>query len=70
MIDANVLWERVSVLTEERETLAGNLQRGEAELERTRHLISAYDGAIGELRRVALMAGESEPAAVEPAQEA
>ena len=62
MIDANAVWERVNQLTAERDKLAEQLQQGAAELERTRHLISAYDGAIGELRRMAQMAGEGEPA--------
>lgn len=66
MIDVNAVWERISQLTDERGGLAEQVQRGLAELERLRHLISAYDGAIGELQRLGQQAGDA--AGVEPAQ--
>ena len=41
--------ERLRQLQEERQRLVDQAQQLATELERTRHLISAYDGALGEL---------------------
>ena len=41
--------ERIAILQEERQKLAERLSQLTAERERTAHLISAYDGALGEL---------------------
>ena len=52
MIDSNAVNERIGQLQQEREQVATGLQELDAERERVRHLISAYDGAIGELSRL------------------
>lgn len=44
--------ERLRQLQGERQQLADRLQQLTAEIERTRHLLSAYDGAIGELSQL------------------
>jgi len=40
---------RIQQLQGERMALADRLRKMEIDIERTRHMISAYDGAIGEL---------------------
>ncbi len=45
--------ERLRQLQGERQQVAERLQQLTAEIERTRHLLSAYDGAIGELSQLA-----------------
>lgn len=40
---------RIQQLQGERVALVDRLQKMEIDIERTRHMISAYDGAIGEL---------------------
>lgn len=52
MIDTNAVNERIGQLQQEREQVAAGLRELDAERERARHLISAYDGAIGELSRL------------------
>ena len=44
--------ERLRTLQAERQQLAERTQQLSAELERARHLLSAYDGAIGELSQL------------------
>ena len=63
MIDTNAVNERIGQLQQEREQVAAGLRELDAERERARHLISAYDGAIGELQRLAALAdsGPAEP---------
>lgn len=63
MIDLTAVQERIQQLTGERQGLVDNLQQLEAERTRMQHLISAYDGAIGELQRLAALAdsGPAEP---------
>jgi len=63
MIDTQAVQERIDQLTGEREGLVNSLQQLEAERTRVQHLISAYDGAIGELQRLAALAesGAAEP---------
>ena len=63
MIDLTAVQERIEQLTGERQGLVDNLQQLEAERTRMQHLISAYDGAIGELQRLAALAdsGPAEP---------
>jgi hypothetical protein len=65
MIETNVVQERIDQLTNERAGLVGNLQQLEAERVRIQHLISAYDGAIGELGRLQLLGSVGEEAAQE-----
>lgn len=62
MIDTNAVNERIGQLQQEREQVAAGLQELDAERERVRHLISAYDGAIGELSR--LVAADSADSAL------
>ena len=47
-----VIQERVTTLQSERQQLAERLAHLDAERQRTVHLISAYDGALGELQRL------------------
>ena len=63
MIDTNAVNERIGQLQREREQVAAGLRELDAERERARHLVSAYDGAIGELQRLAALAdsGPAEP---------
>ena len=63
MIDTNVVNQRIGQLQQEREQVTAGLRELDAERERMRHLISAYDGAIGELQRLAALAdsGPAEP---------
>ncbi len=63
MIDTNAVNERIGQLQQEREQVAAGLRELDAERERARHLVSAYDGAIGELQRLAALAdsGPAEP---------
>lgn len=53
MIDTNIVNERIRQLQQEREQMTAGLRELDAERKRVRHLISAYDGAIGELARLA-----------------
>ena len=53
--------ERINQLIGERRGLTEDLQQIDAERVRVQHLISAYDGAIGELQRLAQMDGAFEP---------
>jgi len=62
MIDTQAVQERIDQLTGEREGLVNSLQQLEAERTRVQHLISAYDGAIGELSR--LVAADSADSAL------
>ena len=52
MIDTNAVNERIGQLQQEREQVAASLRDLAAEQERVQRLISAYDGAIGELSRL------------------
>lgn len=63
MIDTNAVNERIGQLQQEREQVAASLRDLAAEQERVQRLISAYDGAIGELQRLAALAdsGPAEP---------
>ena len=63
MIDTNVVNQRIGQLQQEREQVTAGLRELDAERERARHLVSAYDGAIGELQRLAALAdsGPAEP---------
>ena len=63
MIDTNAVNQRIGQLQQEREQVTAGLRELDAERERMRHLISAYDGAIGELQRLAALAdsGPAEP---------
>ena len=63
MIDLTAVQERIAQLTGERQGVAAGLRELDAERERARHLVSAYDGAIGELQRLAALAdsGPAEP---------
>ena len=56
MIDTNVVNQRIGQLQQEREQVTAGLRELDAERERARHLVSAYDGAIGELQRLAALA--------------
>jgi len=48
----DIISTRIQTLRDERAQLAERLQRLAAEMEQTRHMLSAYDGAIGELGRL------------------
>ena len=50
---------RLRQLQSERQQLAARLQQLAAELEQSRHTLSAYDGAIGELSALLQDAAES-----------
>lgn len=52
MIDSNAVNERIGQLQQEREQVVAGLRDLAAEQERVSRLISAYDGAIGELSRL------------------
>ena len=67
MIDLTAVQERIAQLTGERQGLLDDLQQIEAERQQKQHLASAYDGAIGELRRLATLAGMGADEPVEPA---
>lgn len=60
MIEMTAVQERIDQLTGERAGLVTGLQQLEAERTRIQHVISAYDGAIGELERLKLL-GNSGP---------
>lgn len=49
MIDEQVIVERIKQLQAERAKVERGIQRMAAEMERGGHLLSSYDGAIGEL---------------------
>ena len=51
--------ERLRTLQTERQQVAGQIQTAAAELERLRFLLSAYDGAIGELSQLVQVGQES-----------
>ena len=57
--------ERIATLQEERQKLAERLAQLTAERERTAHLISAYDGALGELSGLLQSAAEDDNATPE-----
>lgn len=59
MIDSTTIQQRIEQLQQERQQVAAQLQTLMAQAEQTRHMMSAYDGAIGELAR--LIAPEDEP---------
>jgi len=48
----DIISTRIQTLRDERAQLAERLQRLAAEMEQTRHMLSAYDGAISELARL------------------
>ena len=56
---------RIRELQAERQKLVEHLEQLTAEAERTRHLISAYDGGIGELGRLAEQAQQTQAEAPE-----
>lgn len=49
----DIISTRIQTLRDERAQLAERLQRLAAEMEQTRHMLSAYDGAITALRQLA-----------------
>lgn len=52
MIDSTTIQKRIEQLQQERQQVAAQLQTLLTQAEQARHMMSAYDGAIGELARL------------------
>lgn len=61
MIDSTTIQQRIEQLQQERQQVAAQLQTLMAQAEQARHMMSAYDGAIGELARLVQDSTADEP---------
>lgn len=61
MIETTTIQQRIEQLQQERQQVAAQLQTLMAQADQARHMMSAYDGAIGELAQLVQDSTADEP---------